>query len=62
LAEIGKLTTLRSLNLETTGVTDQGMRNLARLVNLEDLSLFGTKVGDQGLAQLKGLTKPGRLD
>ena len=45
------------LDLSRTGVTDAGLKALARMPNLERLDLRGTAVGDAGLAALAGLDK-----
>jgi hypothetical protein len=54
---IGKLTSLRSLDLSNTRITDAGMIHLKGLNNLEGLSLDGNQISDAGSAQLKCLTK-----
>src|SRR5262249_19076714 len=42
------LTTLRDLNLDTTAVTNKGMKEIAALPGLKVLSLTGTPVTDEG--------------
>jgi serine/threonine protein kinase/sugar lactone lactonase YvrE len=55
LAALRGLTNLRSLNLDHTEVTDEGMQDVAGLTGLVSLSLTNTQVTDAGLAKLKSL-------
>lgn len=45
------------LDLSRTGVTDAGLKALARMPNLKRLDLRGTAVGDEGAKALAGLAK-----
>src|SRR5262245_42606557 len=62
MRHVGRMTTLDTLYLTGTSVTDDGLRNLAGLGELTDLALDGTGISDAGLAQLEGLTKLRRLN
>jgi internalin A len=55
LAELGKLKTLRILQIGHTKVTDAGLVNLKGLTALERLDLWETAVTGVGLADLAGL-------
>ena len=44
------------LDLSRTGITDAGLKVLAKMPNLERLDLRGTAVGDAGVKALAGLT------
>ena len=50
---IGKLTSLKMLNLTENGVSDVGLAHLNRLKNLTELRLERTLVTDAGIAVLK---------
>ena len=58
-AELQKLASvgsdLRWLDLSRTGLTDAGLKALAKMPNLERLDLRGTAVGDEGVRSLAGL-------
>jgi hypothetical protein len=56
LVHLKGLTSLQSLEINTTPVTDAGLVHLKGLTSLQELSLGGTKVTDAGLEHLKGLT------
>ena len=60
-AELQKLgavgTELLWLDLSRTGITDAGLKVLARMPNLKHLDLNGTAVGDDGVRALAGLNK-----
>jgi uncharacterized membrane protein len=60
-AELQKLESvgndLRWLDLSRTGLTDAGLKVLARMPNLEHLDLRATAVGDAGVRELAGLKK-----
>ena len=45
------------LDLSRTGITDAGLKVLAKMPNLERLDLRGTAVGDDGVRALAGLNK-----
>jgi len=45
------------LDLSRTGITDAGLKVLAKMPNLEHLDLRGTAVGDEGVRALAGLGK-----
>ena len=62
IAPIGEMTTLRTLSMQQTGVSDDNVKHLKDLVNLEKLYLYGTHVTDTGMAQLAGLTKLKELE
>ncbi|MBX3073288.1 protein kinase [Candidatus Obscuribacterales bacterium] len=49
---VGKLTQLRQLKLNSTSITDDGIKHLSRLRNLESLSIGKTRVTDSGLDAL----------
>ena len=49
-------TSVLSLNLADTRITDNGLRYLSKLDNLWILSLRGTRVTDEGLVHLTGLS------
>lgn len=51
------LSPLRTLNLSSTEITDNGLKPLQGLSDLMALDLSRSDVGDAGLAQLKGLTQ-----
>ena len=46
---------LARLDLSRTGITDAGLKVLAKMPNLEHLDLRGTAVGDEGMRALAGL-------
>lgn len=62
IAPIAEMTSLRSLSMQQTAVTDDNVKYLKPLVDLEKLYLYGTKVTDQGMAELAGLTKLKELE
>ena len=56
LAELAKCRLLEELSIGSPGITDEGMRHVARLTNLKKLNLFGCEnVTNNGLAQLTTL-------
>jgi beta-lactamase regulating signal transducer with metallopeptidase domain len=56
LAELAKCRLLEELNIGSPGITDEGMRHVAKLTNLKKLMLFGCEnVTNEGLAQLTTL-------
>ena len=58
IEHIGRLKSLRTINLLNTEITDRGLQNLLGMPCIEDLSLANTDVTSQGLASLtriKGL-------
>ena len=57
LVEVGKLTTLKRLNLWRVPVGDEGIGKLSGLTRLEWLNLDNTRLTDGGLAALAGMTK-----
>ena len=59
--KVSKLTELRTLHLEKTGVTDAALPALAKLGDLESLNLYGTKVTDAGIQNLAGMKGLRRL-
>ena len=60
-AELQKLASVGNdllwLDLSRTGITDAGLKVLAKMPNLERLDLRGTAVGDEGVRALAGLNK-----
>lgn len=58
LADVSRVETITALGLSgSKGVTDEGMRHLARLPALKDLDLSGTSVTDTGLQVLRSLPR-----
>jgi len=55
LAEVGKLTELRAIDLAWSTVTDEGLAQLKDLQKLRSIGLGGTPVTDQGLVHLEKL-------
>ena len=53
LEQIGKLTSLKILNLTDTAVSDDGLKQLTGLKNLTELRLELTRVTDAGAAAAK---------
>lgn len=63
LRPVGKLTTLRKLNLASNvRLTDNGLRHLSGLVNLQELNLLDSGISNAGLPHLAGLTSLESLD
>jgi hypothetical protein len=56
LVHLKGLTSLQTLDLNGTKVTDAGLEHLKGLTNLHSLHLGKTKVTDTGLVHLKGMT------
>ncbi|WP_406699508.1 hypothetical protein V5E97_11650 [Singulisphaera sp. Ch08] len=56
MAHIGRLRRLRTLRLDNTQVTEDGLIHLKGLTGLDSLSLAYTRIDDRGLVHLKGLT------
>ena len=48
---------LRSLTLNGTGITDEGMKSIGQMPMLQTLVLSETRIGDAGLQQLQRLTE-----
>jgi len=61
LVSLGRLTNLRGLILDKTGITDKEMARLAGLTKLQSLELRERRIGDEGLAYLADLTNLERL-
>ncbi|QDV23903.1 leucine-rich repeat domain-containing protein [Aureliella helgolandensis] len=57
MSSVGKMTTLKRLNLWRVALTDEGIAHLANLNNLEWLNLDNTRLSDAGVAYLSGMTK-----
>jgi hypothetical protein len=57
LKHVGKLSSLRELNLTLTPVTDESLRHLAGLLELRSLGLASTQCNGTGFAHLKSLQK-----
>jgi hypothetical protein len=55
LAEVGKLTELRAIDLAFTTITDDGLAQLKDLQNLRSMGLSGAPITDKGLAHLEKL-------
>jgi hypothetical protein len=53
LHHIGRLTSLRELQLDGTPVTDAGLQELSGLNNLKELFVAETQVTDTGVAELQ---------
>jgi internalin A len=53
--KIGRLTTLRDLDLSQTAIDDDGMAHIGRLHNLRSLNLSETIVGDAGAQHLRNM-------
>ncbi len=51
------MTQLTSLSLDSTGITDDGLKHLSGLKNLQYLYLDSTSVTDAGMKHLTGLTE-----
>lgn len=60
-AEIGKMSSLKRLNLWSDPVSDQGLRQLVPLTQLQWLNLDNTRITDAGLPALKDFSKLGFL-
>src|SRR5262249_732547 len=58
----GGLARLESVALGKTGISDEGLKQVARLQHLRALDVRNTKVTDVGLQQLAGLTRLQALD
>ena len=59
MKSVGELRHLEELELQLTGIGDDGVRHLAGLTDLRRLSLHGTKVTDAAMAdvaKMKDLT------
>jgi internalin A len=56
LADVGHLTRLDELYINSQAISDAGLEHLAGLTKLSVISLYRTQVTDAGLAHLKGLT------
>jgi internalin A len=56
LAVIGKISTLRHLDIHAENLTDEVLPSIGRLRNLEWLQLDGEKVSDSGMAHLASLS------
>jgi hypothetical protein len=54
---LARLTELRVLHLNETGLTDQGVEKLLKLSNLEFVSVTGAEMTDQGLERLQSFSR-----
>jgi Leucine-rich repeat (LRR) protein len=54
---VGRLPSIRQLDVTDSAVTDDGLRNLEALKSLNQLRLGGTRISDAGLVHLRGLTQ-----
>ena len=61
LSDLAGLRDLRTLTLEQTEITDDGMEALAGLRQLTDLSIHDSSITDAGLKHLQGLTRLRKL-
>jgi uncharacterized membrane protein len=52
---LAKLTQLRKLHLQNTGISEAGLRQLHTLAQLQSLNLVGTKITTRSFAALSGL-------
>jgi hypothetical protein len=59
--DLRAMSSLESLDLESTAITDAAMTHLRGLANLEELDLGRTQIGDRGVANLKELRSLKRL-
>jgi len=57
IAELAKLTNLRSLRMSNTSIDDTSIASLSGLVELRELGLSQTDVSDAGVKKLSPLTK-----
>ena len=55
LPRVGRLAHLKTLRLDGSTVTDQGMKTLGGLARLESLTLVRSRIGKDGFAHLAGL-------
>jgi len=62
LQNLGRMTRLRVLDLDSTGITGAGIRYLRSLSRLRALDLSGTRVGDDGVEDLVVLQSLEDLD
>ena len=62
LAQLEELTSLTTLDLGGTGITDSQLVHLKNLKQLSELHLDSVNISDAGLANLKGLTRISRLE
>jgi hypothetical protein len=51
------MTRLKKLNLDHTGITDEGLKEISEWTNLEEVSIRWTKTTGAGLTHLKNLGK-----
>jgi Leucine-rich repeat (LRR) protein len=61
LATVGRLVTLKELDLTDTAITDAGLAELTSLTQLEELDLSFTSIGDEGISHIKHLPQLTRL-
>lgn len=62
LIYLGRISTLKKLDLGMTEVTDLGLSRLVSLTQLEELGLAGTLISDKGLVHLEQLPRLRVLD
>ena len=55
MVHLGTMTSLEKLELNYTGISDRGLREVHGLTNLKRIYFVGTKVTDDGLEYLKPL-------
>lgn len=55
LEQIGQITSLESLHIDLTSVTDNGIFHLSRLENLKSLNLRGTRITDNSITTISSL-------
>ncbi len=57
LAALGKIVTLKRLNLWRDAISDDGVKQLVKLTNMEWLNVDNTQLTDGGLDAFQGMTK-----
>lgn len=56
LEAVGKFKSITHLDINSSDLTDEGLKHLENLSNLQSLNLFGTQITDKGLQHLQGLS------
>lgn len=60
-AHIACFKNLKYLNLNGSGITDEGLKHLTNFKNLETLEIYNTAITDAGRRQILGYVKSGQL-